>query len=145
MQLLEQIAAGDGPQLMPLSVEQYAQMASAGILQEGAPVELIDGFVVWKDRRDAERPEMNHGPDHALAIKLLVRELSAQLAGRDCHVQCQLPIAIPPKSVPEPDVSVLRGEPEDYRGRLPEAGDVLLVVEVAASSLRFDRITKRDA
>ena len=48
--LVEQIAVGEAPPFMAISVEQYHQMIRLGILPEGAPVELIDGLLVWKDR-----------------------------------------------------------------------------------------------
>jgi Uma2 family endonuclease len=46
---------------------------------------------------------------------------------------------------PEPDVAVVCGSRDDYRGRLPEPDDVALLVEVADTSLSFDRGPKRAA
>jgi hypothetical protein len=48
--LLEQMAVGEAPPFVSLTVEQYHRMIRSGILLEGAPVELIDGLLVWKDR-----------------------------------------------------------------------------------------------
>jgi Uma2 family endonuclease len=45
-------------------------------------------------------------------------------------------------SEPQPDLALLRPRDDFYRERHPRADDVLLVIEVAASSLRFDRKTK---
>ena len=141
--LLEQVVAGAGPNLMPLTVEQYHRMAEAGILQDGDPVELIDGLLVWKDRRDSRRREMNHGPAHAMTVNRLFHAVNASLSGLACYAQCQLPITLPPRHEPEPDVSVIVGSPHDYHDHLPGPADTLAVMEVADSSLRFDRSTKQ--
>src|SRR5690606_33137368 len=42
-------------------------------------------------------------------------------------------------SLPEPDVAVVRGRPRDFLHAMPGRDDVLLVVEVAVTSLRVDR------
>ena len=49
------------------------------------------------------------------------------------------PIRIPDFDEPEPDVAVLRGSAGDYRGRIPDASDVALLIEVAETSLVRDR------
>lgn len=142
-ELLSQVIAGEAPELMRLTVEQYHQMLAAGIFHDGDPVELIDGFLVWKDRRDSGRMDMNHGPVHAATVNRLFHVVYPQVDGQGCHAQCQLPITVPPRHEPEPDVSVVEGEPDDYRDHLPTADDALAVMEVADSSARFDRTTKQ--
>ena len=67
--LLEQIAVGEAPPFVPINVEQYHQMIRLGILPEGAPVELIDGLLVWKDRSARGGAPMPHDPRHALTLK----------------------------------------------------------------------------
>lgn len=142
-QLLEQVAAGEAPQLVRLTVEQYHQLLATGFLHDGDPIELIDGYMMWKDRRDSRRLEMTHGPDHVFAVRQLFQRVIEQVAGRACLAQCQLPIVIPPRSAPEPDVSIIAGKPDDFRGRLAGPDDVLAVMEVADSSRQFDRTTKQ--
>lgn len=60
--------------------------------------------------------------------------------GRGFDVRCQLPLAIDDHSEPEPDLAVVTGSPRDYRDAHPRTA--LLIVEVADSSLDFDRTRK---
>lgn len=62
--LLEQIAVGEAPPFVPITVGQYRQMIRLGILPEGAPVELIDGLLVWKDRSAQGEAPVPHDPRH---------------------------------------------------------------------------------
>jgi Uma2 family endonuclease len=73
-------------------------------------------------------------------VKRLNRILS-QSAGDQAIVSIQDPIRLL-DSVPEPDVALLRPRPDFYASAKPAAGDVLLVIEVADSSLDFDREVK---
>ena len=75
----------------------------------------------------------------------VVRQLPfvfGDLPAHGCHFQVQLPIAIPPEDVPEPDGAVVRGLPEDCRDD-PAPVDVICVIEVSESSLNHDRVTKQ--
>jgi hypothetical protein len=71
--LLEQIAVGEAPSLVPINVEQYHEMIRVDMLPEGAPVELIGGLLVWKDRSARGGAPVSHDPRHALTIKHLQR------------------------------------------------------------------------
>lgn len=130
--------------LEPLTIDQYHEMIRVGILAEGAPIELIDGLLVRKDRRDAGGDIMTVGPRHAHVVKRLVRNLNALLQDVNCHVQAQQPIVVTGISEPEPDVAVIRGSEDDYVRNHPDSRDVLLIVEVAHRSLLFDRGPKRE-
>lgn len=140
--LQEEIRSGESPQLAKLSIDQYHRMNEAGILPDGSPIELIDGVLVLKDRRDAESDPMTHGTRHALLIERLRHLLEPLVHSRGFHVRTQLPVTLPPDSEPEPDLSVVRGTYEDYADRHPGPTDIALVVEVAFSSLVQDRKTK---
>ena len=124
-----------------LTVGQVHAMLVAGILREGEPVELIDGVLVYKDRSDHGEDPMTIGRRHNLAVKLLAR-LDPELVLRGCHMQTQGPLSLPPHDEPEPDGVILRGNPRDYAGRLPGATDATSVIEVADSSLEYDRNQK---
>jgi Uma2 family endonuclease len=115
-----------------LSVEQYHAMARAGILDEDAPVELLEGWLVQK---------MTNYPPHVLAARL-VRQALQNLISSRWFVASQDPITLA-DSEPEPDVAIVRGTLRDYRERHPGPQDVALVVEVADTSLRQDRGTKK--
>jgi Uma2 family endonuclease len=115
-----------------LSVAQYHAMAAAGILTENDPVELLEGWLVRKMTK--------HRP-HSRATLRTRRALEGALPA-GWYVDTQEPITTL-DSEPEPDVLVLRGEEADYPDRHPGPADVALVVEVADSSLAYDRGTKK--
>lgn len=126
---------------LPLTVSQYHAMISNGILPEGAPYELLDGFLVRKDRGSAGDDPMTVNYGHAWVVKTLA-ELSKKFTRIGCHLQTQQPITMPPSNEPEPDAAVVVGALEDYRSRHPEAKDVRCVIEVADTSLNHDRHVK---
>ncbi len=140
--LLDELAAGRAPGLVPLSVDQFHRMIAAGILRDGEPVELIEGMLVRKGRGPLGGDEIIHGPHHALVVARLQR-LSSRLVTLGCHLRSQLPVTLSAVDEPEPDLVIVRGEPDDFADRHPGPADVLLVVEVADSSLAFDRTTKQ--
>jgi Uma2 family endonuclease len=115
-----------------LSVAQYHAMARHGILEEDAPVELLEGWLVQK---------MTKHPPHTLTTGLVRRALERVLPS-GWHVKTQEPITTL-ESEPEPDASVVRGDLRDYGDRHPGPRDVALIVEVADTSLRQDRGPKK--
>lgn len=135
-------SAGLGPVVKRWNVDEYHKMIDLGLIMEGAPIELIDGMLVYKDRRDSGGSAMTHGPRHQLAVAQLV-ELNAVLAAAGFHIRVQSPVVISPNHEPEPDGLVLPGRPILYRGRSPTAREVCLAIEVADSSLDTDRTVKR--
>ncbi len=116
-----------------LDVDAYYQMAEAGILGEDDRVELIDGEVI--DMAPI-------GQDHAAMVGSLNQALVLAFAGR-AIVWPQNPIRLNRLNEPQPDFAVLRPRADFYRtGERPGPADVLLLIEVADSSLRFDRDVK---
>src|SRR5438105_9177634 len=99
-------------------------MADHGILGEDDPVELLEGWLVHKMTK--------HRP-HVLTT-LLVRRALDRLLPNGWYVDSQEPVTTT-ESEPEPDVSVVRGEPRDFQDRHPAPEEVALVVEVAETSL----------
>jgi Uma2 family endonuclease len=112
---------------------QCRAMREAGILTDR--YELIDGEIISK---------MGQNPPHAYAVRILIAWLT-QLFGA-LHVQCQLPISVaaadPDHNEPEPDAAVTIGPAADFAARHPGPADLLLVAEVADTTLRSDRIAK---
>ena len=141
-QILEQIVAGEDLGLAPLSVEQYHQMIANGILAEDPKVELLDGLLVLKDRRDRGGKPMNVGPRHVSIVMRLFKLLERLVETDQLHVRVQGPISLPPNNEPEPDVAIVSGHPDDYLSRQPESTDTIAVMEVADSSIHRDRGTK---
>ena len=114
------------------TVDEYHGMARAGILGEDDRVELIDGEIV----------EMAPiGSEHAGSVNqltlLLVRRFS-----RRAVITVQNPIRLDPHNEPQPDLALLRPRPDFYRSALPTPADVLLVIEVADTTLAADRDVK---
>lgn len=108
---------------------EYDRMIEAGVFEPGERIELIDGEIVTMTPQN--------GP-HAMAVRLAQRALEATF-GSHYDVRSQLPLALGRKSEPEPDVAVVVGSPRDYP-RHPTTA--LLVIEIADTSLGYDRKTK---
>lgn len=113
------------------TVERYDAMIDAGILGENDRVELIRGEIV---------PKMPIGDRHSACLMRLNEHL-VQAIGKRAMFGIQNPIVFP-DSEPEPDVSVVKRKDNYYADGKPRAGDVLLIIEVADSSLEFDREDK---
>jgi Uma2 family endonuclease len=131
----------DRAMVLPLTVRKYHQLIAAGVVPEGEPFELLNGYVIRKDRSAAGEDPMSVGPEHAWVIRELT-DLNPRLRRFGSHMQIQLPLSLPPWNEPEPDAAIVIGNKDDYRVRHPGARDVLCVVEVADSSLHRDRTTK---
>jgi Uma2 family endonuclease len=140
--LLEQVVGGCAPGLISLTIDQYHQMIDAGILREGEPIELIDGFLVRKDRSDRGKTPLGHGPRHSLALKWAERKLRL-VEAQGWHIRVQLPVTLSSLQEPEPDLAVVKGRPEDYVQHHPAPGHIRLLIEVSDTSLTFDRTTKQ--
>lgn len=136
-------AISASPRVARLTASQVHAMLNAGILKDAAPLELIEGLLVYKDRSATGGDPTTIGERHNLVIKLL-NELDAELRSQGMHVQTQGPLRISELSEPEPDAAIVRGAPRDYLEQLPAAADVASVIEVADSSLEDDRLTKAE-
>jgi Uma2 family endonuclease len=115
-----------------LTVNDYHRLGEAGILGEDDRVELLAGQLV----------DMSPiGPRHALAIDALTELLVTAVAGR-AAVRVQNPVVLDDESEPQPDLTVVRrpwrGHPHEH----PRPEDILLLIEVADSSLDTDRGAK---
>jgi Uma2 family endonuclease len=120
------------PRRHRLTVADYYRMAEVGILAPDARVELIDGEII-----DMAPPASSH----AGTVDYLLEVLGLAARGK-AKVRVQNPVRLSEYSEPQPDLALLWPREDFYRARHPRADDVLLIVEVAASSLRFDRKKK---
>jgi Uma2 family endonuclease len=113
--------------------DEVERLMGTGIF-DGERWELIDGELIDK---------MGQNPPHAAAIRLIHAWLVSLLGAK--WVQVQLPIeasaADRERSLPEPDLSVIEPKREHHK-RHPRGDEVLLVVEVADSSVAFDLTRK---
>jgi Uma2 family endonuclease len=113
------------------TVAEYHEMAKAGILEERG-LELIHGEII----------EMSPiGSKHAKYVNILFR-LFGKLLGEEFIISSQNPIIANNLSEPEPDFAILRFREDYYEEELPHGQDVLLIVEVADSSISYDRNVK---
>jgi Uma2 family endonuclease len=85
---------------------------------------------------------MTHGPRHAVVVKRLMK-IDRALEVLGCHLQVQLPVTLSDVDEPEPDLAIVKGTIESFADRHPGPRDLLVVFEVADSSLRYDRGTKQ--
>jgi Uma2 family endonuclease len=112
------------------SVEDYHRMGEAGILSPDQRFELIHGEIITRSPV---------GFKHAATVKRIAAF---------CHqtfkavISIHDPIQLNENSEPEPDVALLKFTEDFYDDRSPEARDVLLIIEVSDSTLKYDRETK---
>ncbi|MCI0652577.1 MAG: Uma2 family endonuclease [Planctomycetes bacterium] len=120
------------PQRHPVSAEEYLRMGEAGVFAPEARLELIEGEII----------EMAPiGSPHAGRVKMLTR-LFVQRAGDRAVVSVQDPVIVSERSVPQPDLALLKPRADSYTGAHPTAAEILLAVEVADTTLAFDLGTK---
>jgi len=118
------------PLLKRFTLDEYHRIIEHGILASGAPFELLNGWIIQK---------MTISPPHASAVGRTTRRLLMVLP-TDLVLRVQQPISIPATdSEPEPDVAVAKGPESRYDSRHPTPRDVLLLAEVADSSILLDQ------
>jgi len=108
------------------SADEYERLADAGILGEGDRVELIEGEI-------AELSAM--GSRHAACVDRLNSFLSRELGGSHI-VRVQSPIRL--SDLTGPDLALLKPREDFYASSHPTPEDVLLVVEMAETSVEYD-------
>lgn len=113
--------------------DEYYAMAEAGILKPEDRVELIEGEIY----RMAPI-----GNPHAGCVNRLVRAFSTLIGESRIILSPQNPLHLNDISEPQPDITLLRPREDFYSEGHPQPTDVLLLVEVASSSIGFDRHTK---
>jgi Uma2 family endonuclease len=106
---------------------EYDRLAEAEIIGSADRIELLGGAMIVKEPQASP---------HITAIRLVQRALIAAF-GPGWDVREQAPVALDDESEPEPDISVVAGDPRDYRDAHPHRP--ALIVEVAVSRLSFDR------
>ena len=113
------------------TVDEYNELIDFGVLGENDRVEFIRGEVIDK---------IPIGERHLFCVNQLNRILNRQV-GDDAIVSVQNPIRLV-DSEPDPDIALLKPRGDSYRSGKPTTNDVLVVIEVADSSLEIDREIK---
>lgn len=117
------------PEPRRFTVDDYYRMAEVGILRPDERLELLEGEII----------EMSPiGSRHAGCAGFLNRWLMEHLPKGVADVRIQQPIRLSARSEPEPDVAVVRYRDDLYRGAHPGPADLLLLVEIADSTLAYD-------
>ena len=117
----------------PLTVAEYHRMGEVGILSPRDHVELIEGELI------ALAPI---GANHAGTVIALNDSLTTAMRGR-ALVSPRNPVHLSDRCLPQPDYAVLVPRADRYRTAHPRPHEVLLLIEVADSSLDYDRDVKR--
>lgn len=127
-----EMASATAPTKYRFSVEEYHRMGEAGIFTEDDRVELWDGEIIVMSPI---------GNPHAVCVTEQDRLFVQQLADR-AIVRNQQPASLLSDTEPEPDIVLARPRADRYRSGHPTAEDILLIIEVADTSLAYDRDTK---
>lgn len=112
------------------TVAEYERMIEIGILSEDERVELLGGEINYMSPIGAR---------HVHAVNAL-NDLLWTMIGHAAIISVQNPILLDDDSMPLPDLAALRRR--NNTDTLPTPADALLVIEVADSSLAYDRGTK---
>ena len=135
MGTMQTMPTAPAPAAVPyrFTADEYFTMATAGALDPNVRTELVDGQVVLMAVPDWPHIQMkNRVHEELLAALGAVARGAWQVVDQD-------PVRLTPHDVRFPDIAIVRSA----LGRVPEPDDVLLVVEVAVSTLAADTETKR--
>lgn len=114
------------------TIDEYHRLAELNFFTEDDRVELIEGEIVQMVAKSTP---------HSVCETLLFREL-IKLVADSALVRGQQPIIISEHSEPEPDIAIVRNVDDNYLSAHPQPSDILLVIEVADSSLKYDQEIK---
>ena len=120
------------PKRKIFTVAEYHKMIDAGVFAGTDRFELIEGEIIKK---------MTIGDYHASCVNRLTRIFSRE-CGDEVILSVQNPVVISEISEPEPDVTLLKFQDDYYASGKASAEDVLLLIEVSDTTVRYDRQTK---
>ncbi|HEX8847713.1 MAG TPA: Uma2 family endonuclease [Pyrinomonadaceae bacterium] len=120
------------PSLRLLTTSEYEQMIAVGIFNEDDRVELLEGVIVEMSPKSALHAALTEDANDYFKARLKDKAV----------VRSQNPILLSDLSEPEPDLVIVAPPKQNYYSQHPKSSDVLLIMEIAESSLRLDRNTK---
>lgn len=120
------------PRRHRITVDQYHRMGETGVLAPDARVELIEGEII-----DMAPIGSGHG-----SVVDQLNILFVRAVGDLAVVRVQGAVRLSQRTEPQPDLALLRPRADRYRGRQPLPEDLLLLVEVSDTTLRYDRNLK---
>jgi Uma2 family endonuclease len=115
-----------------ITSERYQKMVATGVLTKYDRIELIEG-----DMLDMAPIGTKHS-----AITNRLNEFLILAISRSATIVVGGPVNLGEFSEPQPDLMLLKRRADFYGGKIPEAADVLLLIEVSDSSLSFDQSVK---
>lgn len=110
--------------------DDLIKLGVLGALPRERKYELLDGEII---------EQMPPGPLHDALVGVIASRLGSLTWRTASHVRQEKAIRLDPYYDPRPDVSLIRGTDLDYTENFPTAVDAVLVLEVADSSVEFDR------
>ncbi|MEH1968050.1 Uma2 family endonuclease [Nostoc sp.] len=114
------------------TIAEYHRLAELGFFEENDRVELIKGEIIQMAAK---------GTPHSVCETRLERELY-KLVGDRATLRGQQPITLSYNSEPEPDRVIAKNRHDDYLANHPSPSDILLLIEIADSSLKYDQEEK---
>ncbi len=114
------------------TIAEYHRLAELGFFEENERVELIKGKIIQMVAK---------GTPHSVCETRLERELYKLVSDR-ATLRGQQPITLSDNSEPEPDRVIAKNRDDDYLANHPSPSDVLLLIEIADSSLKYDQEEK---
>ncbi len=114
------------------TLDEYHRLADLGFFTEDDRIELIRGEIIQMVAK---------GTPHTTCCSNLLEELATLVVGR-AKIRCQDPIVILSNSEPEPDFVIVKKRADNYLSGHPTASDILLIIEIADSTLKYDREIK---
>jgi Uma2 family endonuclease len=114
------------------TIAEFDRLAELGFFGEDDRVELINGEII---------PMVSKGKPHSVCETRLERELY-KLVGERATLRGQQPIIIPDYNEPEPDRVIVKNREDDYLSAHPIPTDILLLIEISDSSLKYDQEVK---
>ena len=114
------------------TIAEYHQLVDLGFFTENDKIELIRGEIVEMSPKRTP---------HSVCNSTLFGELYSLLGDR-ANVRGQEPITLLSNSEPEPDVVIAKKKADNYLSAHPTAEDIILVIEISDSTLKYDRETK---
>jgi len=114
------------------TIAEYHRLTEQGFFGEDDRIELIKGQLIHRAAK---------GTSHSVCETRLERELF-KLLGERATLRGQQPIILPDDSEPEPDRAIVQNRPDDYLSSHPTTADILLLIEIADSSLSYDKQVK---
>ncbi|KYC36372.1 hypothetical protein WA1_42435 [Scytonema hofmannii PCC 7110] len=114
------------------TISEYEHLAELGFFGEDDRVELINGEIIQM---------VSKGKPHSVCSTRLFREFF-KLIGERATLRGQEPILVPNYTQPEPDLVIVQNQDDDYLRSHPNPCNVLLLIEISDSSLKYDKEVK---